>query len=312
MTLIAALAFFVSTPTVSRAQQMPDTIFDDPPSPFGNTLLDVPPDIHSIDILTPDEPGKATVVRAVIKTDPILTLYRVKEAKIIFYAAGKFGSADMDLADDKNHVWQGEIPAMEPGTEVRVGIHALDEVGNAVARLIDFDRPVKGAMLDVISDQEDPGIDGSIDVLGTSFASTGDVLHYCHHFRAPFRWSTFSGAAALGLGFYPDDVRVIPAHSITENTYAFVAYVPIMDIKAVAPIQQVLKGKGMGSQVPIEAKGRRVCGRVRISDLTDKPGRGLKVFTGTATFNMDSEEFRLGDSSPYAILYFKGLRYTQP
>ena len=306
----ACSAFLLCFSLSSFAQQLPDTIFDDPPKAFGNTLLDVPPDIHDVEIIHGEKPGDSVTVRAVIKTDPILSLYRVTEAKINFFAAGKLGCSDMTLVDEDKRLWEGEIPGMETGTKVKLGFIARDEVGNSVARLIDFSRPVKGAMLDAITDKEDQEIDASIDILSTEFASTGDRLRFCHHFRAPFRWSTFGGAAAVGLGFFPDDVRFNPTHSSIENTHSFVAYFPMIDVKAILKINQVLKGKGAGKEVSMEAKGNRVCGTVNIADLTDKPELGLKFFTGTATFNIDTEEFHLGDSSPYTILYFDALEYT--
>lgn len=299
------LAASLLSPNYAAAQKMSPTIFDDMPTAFGNVLLDVPPDIQGISVSIPGplEEGPA-VVTAVIKTDLILTIYKVKSAWLYYEAGDKRGKIDMTLADPATDLWKAEIPRMAPGTLVKYGILATDEVGNSAVQLINGEKPFP---VETIIDPEDSAIDGAIDIVKTSLASDGENLDFCIYYRSQFMWSTTMGASITALGFYPEDVRFVPAHSSTEDTHAFAAFIPYADVKGIMRIEEL--GKGGGIPIKISAKGSKVCGTAPIKDITDKPQRGLKVFAATAAFDTGSGIMNFIDSSPYAMVYFSANQF---
>ena len=308
--VIAAFTLSAS-PGPAGGQQLPDSIFDNCPPAFGNTLNDVPPDIGSIETV-PAEPaaGAPVKVRAVVMTDPVMSILPVIGADLTYETGGAVKTVPMKLVDKEKYIWEAEIPAQKAGAVVNYGIAARDEGGNAVAQLVNFPMGVKAAPFDAIADPEDGSVEGSVDLTGVSFKSDGEYLDFCETFRLPFRWTTFRGAAGAALGFYPGDVRGIPTHSVTENVNAFVAYVPLLEIEGIVHIEEISRKGGKGIKTPFHARGKRVCGRARISDLTAEPERGLKMFAATVTYNLATDEFALGDATPYAIVYFSGKSYT--
>ncbi len=309
LTMIIGLA---AAARPAAAQVMPDDIFDNCPEAFGDTLNDVPPDIHSVEI-TPaaPAPGETVTVRAQIMTDKWLTVYKVENA-VLTYIAGEAAApvdVEMKLAEPGNWIWEAQIPGQPEGTVVKYGITAHDGTGNAVVQLIETAGFEPGRFTDVLADKENKDIEGSLDLLGLAMMSDGENYYYCEEFRTQFKWATFRGAAITGVGFYPQDVRVIPAHSITENTNAFIGYVPAIGIKSIIGLNN-LKNITQGIPVSIKVKGNKVCGRTKISDLTDKPERGLKMFAATAAYDFNGTgKLNLSDSTPYAIVYFKANKY---
>lgn len=301
---LLALAI-LALPNRPSAQQMSPTIFDEVPNAFGNVLNDVPPDIHEISVSIPGplEEGPA-IVSAVINTDPAITLYKVAKASIYYEAGDERGKAEMTLADPQKNIWKGEIPRMKSGVLVKYGIMAEDEVGNSVVQLINSEKPFP---IEALLDSEDEDLDGSLDIVKTALASDGENLDFCIYYRKQFMWSTAGGASITALGFYPEDVRFVPSHSSIENTHAFAAYIPFADVKGIMRIEEL--GKSGGIPIDISGKGSKVCGKTPISNMTDKPYRGLKVYAATASFDTSNNILNFGDSSPYALVYFSGNHF---
>lgn len=310
--VLFAAAIALLSARAATAQVMPDDIFDNCAEAFGDTLNDVPPDIHSVEI-EPAAPaaGEPVTVRAKIMTDKWLTVYRVEKATLTYIADGAAPvDVGMRLAAPDNWIWEAQIPGMTAGTQVDYGITAYDGTGNAVVQLIETDGFEPERFNTVLTDPEDDDVEATLDLLSLEMMSDGEIYYYCENLKSQFKWSTPMGAAITGVGFYPDDVRKIPAHSITENTHAFIGYVPAIGIESIVGMND-LQNETQGIPVSIKAMGRKICGRAKISDLTKEPELGLKMFAATAAYDFNGKgQLNLRDATPYAIVYFRANRYV--
>jgi hypothetical protein len=316
---LIALCFIVIGVILSRpaaAQIIPDTIFDNPPQAFGNTIQDVTPDILAVDIV-PAAPsaGEEVRVSANIRVNPEISKFKVKEAYVYYRKAGQqtnLKRVSMSKSD-RSDWWTAALPGFPEGAQIEYYVRGVDEIENEVVQLPVTDAPKPADMIEVSVDGRDDGggLPGAMDILSVLLAYNGKELIACPKTRVPFQqYSTF-GADAIAVGYVADDVRYHPSRSITENTAGFVGYMPSFNIQGILRLEDLERGSSAKrDDSSAKMSGRYVCMRANVSSLTSTPERGLKIFAATLAINPLNKEVSLGDATPYATVYFKGGSFT--
>lgn len=312
--LLFAAAVLMMSGNRAAAQILPDSIFNEGSQAFGNTVQDAPPDISKIRLVPPQpKAGKKTAVQAVIATDQYMSAFKVNKAILQYSTDGQnYKQVSMKLADAKNGVWSGEIPAMPVGTRVDYAIAGWDEIGNAVYQIPLQKDVAREGLFKVITDDDDADVAGGMNILSMSYGTDGRVMHYCQELKAKFQtYTLMKGVFIDVMGFVESDVRFNKSRSMTENMVPFLAFIPAMSL-AGKMMPDDLK-KGVASKeggISVTGKGNRVCAKAPISELTKTPKNGLKVYSATASFDPKSSAGVLVDATPYAVIYFGGNSYT--
>jgi hypothetical protein len=304
--LVANASFTV----LSLAQEMPDTIFDNKSQAFGNSVQDVPPDILAVEI-TPDPPvpGEAIHVSANIRVDPDISKFLVREAFAYYRKKDEITGlkrVSMAKSPDRPGWWEASIPGFEKGTDIEIFIRGIDEIGNEVFQLPAINGLLPKDLIEFLYDGKEDGIPASMDVMSVGIGYDGNDLVSCIRLVVPFQSYSELGADAIVLGFIADDVRVNPTRSVTENTSGFVGWFPAMKLKGIFDIRELSGGGKAGDEASVNVSGRDVCLHAAVNKLTPTPERGVKIYAGTAGLDQANNFLNLGDSSPYAIVYFAG------
>lgn len=297
------------------AQELPDSVFDKPSQAFGNSVQDVPPDILAVEV-TPDQPaaGQQIHVSAHIWVDPEISKFKVKEAYVYYRdISDKTGMKRVSMlkAAERIDWWEATLPGFEKGAEIEISVRAVDEIGNEVIQLPRIPDVGPDHMIEMLMDGADQDIPSSMDVISVKLGYDGANLVACSLLGGPFQTYSSLGADVLVLGFIEDDVRVNPTRSITENTAGFAGYFPAMNLTGIYNIQELAgSARETRGDAAVKIAGRNICLTARVNQLTATPRRGLKVFSATAGVDLVNELLNLGDSTPYAILYFGGRRLS--
>ncbi|HOY63362.1 MAG TPA: hypothetical protein PLK80_04685 [bacterium] len=306
-TIMSAVAAAALTASAACAQQMPDSIFNNIPQAFGNNLQDVPPDILDVSLSPGTAPGSA-VISAKIWVDPEISKFKVKSARVFaIRAGGELKPADIPMSPDPSRsLWWTVVADSIPAGEAEFFIRASDEVGNEVIQLPKLDDFRPALLTPITSDGEDLDIPASLDILGAEAGHNGSSLMVCGETRAVFQSFTNIGAAALIVGYIPDDVRFRPSRSSIDNTSGFMAHLPALNLSGLYTLDKLANEGAAAGEAEVKIAGRRICMSAAIDKLTPKPERGLKIFCGTGGIAPSNRDLTLADSTPYAILYFGG------
>jgi hypothetical protein len=317
LNIVISIFFMCAMVCIQKAgaQTIPDSIFDKPPRAFGNTVQDVPPDILSVKI-TPESPtaGKKTLVSARIWVNPEISKFKVKEAYVYYRDAGAVTDlkrVSMGKSPDDPELWSALLPGFPGGTSVEYYIRAIDEINNEVVQLPITETAKPGDMIDILSDGEDEELPATMDIISVYAGYDGNNIVACPKMGRRFQQFSRLGADAVAMGFIADDVRNHPSRSITENTAGIVGYVPAINLQGILRFEDFERGNGgKREESSVKIEGRNVCLRTKLSALTTTPDHGLKIFCATLGMNALTKYIYFGDATPYAIIYFKGGRFT--
>ncbi|MFA6448402.1 MAG: hypothetical protein WCX65_02950 [bacterium] len=313
--LSIAFAGAMLLPQLASTQVIPDTIFDNPPRAFGNTVQDVTPDILAVEI-SPAAPraGGDVRVSANIWVNPEISKFKVKEAYVYYREANQITDmkrVSMTKDDGRPDWWVAMLPGFADGATVEYFVRGVDEIDNEVIQLPTIADPKPEQMLDIAIDGRDDDLPGTMDILNMSMAYNGTELIACPKMRLRFQQYSTLGANAIAMGFIADDVRMHPSRSVTENTAGFVGYVPALDIEGILKVEDLQRGVGKrGGAATARVFGQHVCLRAKLSSLTPTPERGMKIFGATLGISPLNQEIYLGDATPYSMVYFKGGVFT--
>jgi hypothetical protein len=310
-TIMSAVAAAALTVSAACAQQMPDTIFNNIPHAFGNNLQDVPPDILEVS-LTPGAAPGSVVISAKIWVDPEISKFKVKSARVFaIRAGGELKPADIPMSPDPaKPLWWTAVSGSVPAGDVEFFIRASDEVGNEVIQLPKLDDFRPALLTSIAADGADDDIPASLDILGAEAGQNGSSLMVCSETRAVFQSFTNIGAAALIVGYIPDDVRFKPSKSFIDNTSGFMAHLPALNLSGLYTLDKLANEGDAAGEAEVKVAGRRICMTAAIDKLTPKPERGLKIYSGTGGIAPSNRDLTLADSTPYAILYFGGSVFS--
>jgi hypothetical protein len=309
--IVAYIIFYLLfLASFSAAQDLPETIFDNPSQAFGNNVQDVPPDILTVGTV-PAHPatGQEIRVKARVKVDPEISKFKVSEA-FVYYRdkAGKTGMkrVGMNRMSDQPDWWEAVIPGFPEDTEVEFFIRGIDEIGNEVIQLPQPSGAGPAEMIQILDDGEDQGIPAFMDIISVRVGYDGSDLITCMQLKGAFQTYSPLGVDTLVVGFIDNDMPRIPYTSINANTEGFMAYCPGLEMKGVYDLSQFHPDGLLRGEAKVKLNGREACIRAKVSYLISTPEHGLKIYAASSGIDVVKKQFNLGDSSPYAILHFGG------